>query len=155
MEGDGLKETWTVDAILEAWGLRQTGSIKNPLKVSTQGKSGADFEAQAAVYVETTPGFWRARPVLRWVYFEGKDVRMFRPRLPGESLIKAVHRLGWSDLWGGVNEHAMGEIILGEFRVALQTRIDSQGGWNPIPPVPERDSKDVADEMNAKFSISA
>lgn len=107
-------DVWTPSRMLEVWGLRVSGgSLKTPYKVSGGGESGLDDEWQAKSYMERVPGFDLARPVLVWVYAEGRDASDFPLRRPGESFASALKRLGWGDY-----------LMVGSARVALEVLRD-------------------------------
>lgn len=87
--------------------------MKTPWKVSGGGAAGLDDEWQAKSYMEAVPGFDLARPVLAWVYAEGRDVGEFPLRRPGETFEVALRRLGWEDY-----------LMLGPGRAALEVLRD-------------------------------
>jgi hypothetical protein len=94
MAGD---QDWTPERLLQAWGTYQHGRLLTPGPRSSKGgASGADDERQAAWYVEHVAGFSVARPILSWVYSEYRPINAFKLQGPGETLLKALLRLGWA-----------------------------------------------------------
>lgn len=115
-----MNKSWTVQAMLEAWGLRVCGvSLKNPLALSAGGSSGADYEWQAMRYVESVTGFDMARPVLSWVYSHGLPVERYQLCRPGESKAQALKRLGWQD-YVMVPAPKIPEAVLSDFWVEME-----------------------------------
>jgi hypothetical protein len=110
--------------MLQIWGLRATGgSLKSPIKRSTGGEAQQDDELAVALYVQSTPGFATARPVLRRIYCEGRTANGDWWRGPGESLGRAALRLGWGRYLGIV---AMKEIpmeVHADFMHGLEQRL--------------------------------
>jgi ABC-type dipeptide/oligopeptide/nickel transport system permease subunit len=101
------------------------GPLRSSLKVSTGGESGLDDDLRIVDYVESTPGFLRAVPVLKHVFSEGLSVSSFQVRRPGESLSRALVRLGWFDL-ARIAEGRIAQRILDEFVEALEVRLSKQ-----------------------------
>lgn len=93
-----MTDSWTPVRLLEAWGLRMYGRLKNPHIIATHGSIGADFEEQAATYVESVCGFSKARPVLHWHYAEGQPLESFQIEEPGEPFMLALYRHDWAYL---------------------------------------------------------
>ena len=90
------REPWEPIRLLDTWGMRIVGgAFTDPTQKASGGEFGADDAMAACRYVESTPGFTIARPVLKWVHVEGREPKDFRVVRPGESLLAAVVRLGW------------------------------------------------------------
>jgi hypothetical protein len=118
-----MRTQWNETTLLEAWGLRQTGGLRSPLKVSTGGGSGSDDEAQAMRWVEAVPGFESARPVLAHVYVKGLPVESYIVRGPGEPLLRALLRHGWGELLGTPERKVARTVLVWFMRcVAVQLR---------------------------------
>lgn len=112
--------------LLERWGLRIVGGpLRSSLKVSTGGESGIDDDLRIVDYVESTPGFMRAVPVLKHVFSEGLSVSSFRVRRPGEPLSRALVRQGWFDL-ARIAEGRIARRILDEYLDELEVRLSNQ-----------------------------
>lgn len=112
-----------VDRMLERWGLRVCGgTLKNPMKLSTGGEPSPDDDLRLVDYVESTPGFERARPALQWRFVQGKPFSSFQLCRPGESRSLALIRLGWFGLIG-LPDAKIPEKIVKEFEIALKERL--------------------------------
>lgn len=85
--------------ILHRWGLRISGSsLKDPTKRATGGHVGIDDDQLLVEFVESTPKFRVARPVLVHRYVHGLELSDFRLNRPDESKDAACYRLGWGSL---------------------------------------------------------
>ncbi len=131
MEDDSNRSSeWTPQWLIEAWGLRQFGALTTPWKLATGGYSADDDESQAAWYVETTPGFERAREVLVWRYQKYRALADFPVRELGETLVRALLRRCWGDLLGK-RPYQVGQIIHDQFMASLENRV-RQEPFRPI-----------------------
>lgn len=118
-----MEKQLTVDEMLERWGLRVVGgSLKSPWRISTGGEAGWDDDLRLVDYVESTPGFERAAPILRHRFSEGRSLESFRVSLPGESRARALIRLGWFDL-NGLADAAIPGRVLEDFVSLLNRRM--------------------------------
>lgn len=118
-----LGKQLTVRQMLERWGLRVCGgTLKSPLKISTGGEPAADDDLRLVDYVESIPGFDRARPVLQHRFVNGLPLQTFRLRHPGETRPLALIRLGWFGLIG-LPDARIPDQILKEFEEALAERM--------------------------------
>lgn len=110
--------------ILEAWGMRTSGrSLGDPLKLMNKSArsgdmQGMDDEAQAVYYLERTPGFAKAKPVIRHVHILALPIESFRINAPGESVLDAINRLGWE----GASAKGAAESVYQEFCNELADR---------------------------------
>ena len=118
-----MSNEMSIDAMLERWGLRIIGgSLKNPLRISTGGEAMMDDDLRLVAYIESTPGFERAAPVLRHRYSNGMPLESFRIQLPGENRDRALLRLGWFDL-RPFRDAAVLSRVNNEFECALAKRL--------------------------------
>lgn len=149
--------------MLEWWGLRETGgSLKDPTKKSNGGKASEDDEEAAMIYVQTTPNFRVARPVLAHVHIEGLPLCDFVVRGPGERLTPALLRRSWWQLVG-IRENLIAEAIYTGFVEILIHQLDTVAFTPPskLPkiveehegPVTERE-KDLIESLrnNKKYA---
>jgi hypothetical protein len=142
---------WTLNAVLEAWGMRYSGSpLTNPDCAATGNAFGADFEAQAMIRVMLTKGYHRAFPALHWVYVEGKPIQSFQiGRYSGGVFgVQAFPELGWFDLRDHCPHHAA-KMVLGQFQTELSIELRSRP-FVPINGIPVRDAMEIAEEINQK-----
>jgi hypothetical protein len=138
-----MNEGWSLERMLEAWGLRACGgSLKNPLNLSTGGATGTDENWQAKQYVEGVTGFSLARPVLVWVFAQGLDVAAFRLRQPGESLTQALKRLGWQD-YVMLPAARIALEVLRDFEVELGEALEERP-FTPMFEPEEEDAESIA-----------
>lgn len=117
------RDAWTVDRLLLNWGLVTAGGrLQDVIRKMPTGETQAEDDEQIAFgYVQTTPGYFRALPVLRFVYVLHGDPAHFDPRQPGESLLGALKRLEWT-LLEGLHSRDIGPVILDEFKYKLAMR---------------------------------
>jgi len=92
------------------------------MKLSTGGEPSTDDDLRLVDYVESTPGFERARPVLQWRFVQGNPFSSFQLCRPGESRSLALIRLGWFGLIG-LPDKKIPEQILKEFETTLAQRL--------------------------------
>lgn len=87
----------TAHEALEIWGLRVSGgSLKSPgMRERINGSESVDDELALMRYVESTDGFFEARPVLLHKFANGLPIETFQMRGPGETRFLALHRLRW------------------------------------------------------------
>jgi len=109
--------------MLERWGLRVIGgTLKSPVRTSTGGEAALDDDLFLVDYVQGTPGFERAAPVLRHLYSSGLPLNSFRLCLPGEDRGRALIRQGWFDLVG-LPDSEIPWRVLEEFEASLLARM--------------------------------
>jgi hypothetical protein len=133
-----MEQVLTVHEMLERWGLRVTGgTLKNPIRTSTGGDPLPDDDLALVSYIRGTEGYDRAAPILSHRYSLGLPSGRFRVRNPGETLARALMRLGWFDL-AGLPEREIPRRVLREFRDALADRMRSDPYRPPsaLPPLP-------------------
>lgn len=141
---------WTLDAVLEAWGLRVSGaSLKNPLKESTGGNSSAlDDEFQAMQRVERMPGYSRAKPVLHWHHVLGNRLDQFQPGIYTgypTGTAGAFVKLGW-DGHRHVPIHVAAQDEYDDFIEALEADLRAC----PFVPIHEIDGEEIDDTTSGK-----
>lgn len=138
-------EPWSARKVLEAWGLRQAGSLKTPYRPAMGGAPTTDDEWQALLYVEALPGIDRARSVLAHVYAHGLPVESFRVRFPGETLAASLLRRGWGMYLGKPNA---AKCVHDEFLKSLERTL-AESPFMPVR-VEVLDAFDIAREVNAR-----
>lgn len=118
-----MRQYWTPTRLLLNWGLiTSAGRLTDVIRKMPTGEGqGEDDEQVAHTYVQTTPGFFKALPVLRYVYVYHGNPRLFDPTLPGESLSEALRRLEWP-LLEGLPMRVIGPTVLDEFVKQLSDR---------------------------------
>ena len=120
--------------LLAAWAKVYVGAVilSDPVAALKRLSGMAGGRAQSslavfshAIYVETTPGYAVAKPVLVAYEAEGKPFKAIRFRRPGESAEDALGRLKWAHLSGpGLSEADVLERVYLEFLVRLRKRVE-------------------------------
>lgn len=121
-----MRQYWTPTRLLLNWGLiHSMGRLQDVLRKEpdreSSGEEGVDHELLAYDYVCRCAGYFKALPVLRFVYVYHGNPRHFDPTLPGESLSGALRRLEWP-LLEGLPMRVIGPAILDEFVKQLSDR---------------------------------
>lgn len=125
------KVDYSVVELCRVWGLRISGKdFTNPITPATHAeRSPAEEAGQIVDYVESTPGFFDAEPVLRHIYILGKDPETYDPREPGQPFQVAIGihigmgRKSWRRYpWLQLAE--VGPAVHARFLKALLTRMD-------------------------------
>jgi hypothetical protein len=131
-EAEGLLETWGHAVAARYNGgnplarLRRMSGIGNPRR----GDSMA--ELIRVCYVESTMGFHGAKPVLKWVYAEGRRIQNYQFRRFGESWLGSLMRHGWIvDPHEEVPPQEAGMTVLARFRTELECRLEAE----PLPEI--------------------
>lgn len=106
------------------WGLQYAaGQLRDVIRRESEGGPEAtDEEVQKAIYVELTPGYHVAKPVLVHVYARFHEPQDFDPCLPGESLTDALERLGWRSAMG-LSRRQVGPWVHDRFILALESKM--------------------------------
>jgi hypothetical protein len=121
-------------ALLTAWAKVYMGAVilADPLaqlkRASGLGGGWARSSLAAfsyAIYVETTPGYLVAKPVLIGFEAKGQPFGAIKFRRPGESLPDAVGRLRWGESFEpGMGEADLLERVYLDFHAKLRKRIE-------------------------------
>lgn len=121
------KRTRTASELLTIWGLVTAGGRLTDVirKLPTGEAEAEDDEQLAAIYVQTTPGYFKALPVLRHVYAYHHPLPSFDPTMPGETLQRALERLEWRFL-SGLPLKVVGPSIHEEFLNRLTDRTKAE-----------------------------
>ena len=117
------KATRSASELLVIWGLYlEAGRFDHVLHQDPTGNpEQEDDEQLAAMYVQTTPGYFKAFPVLRHVHVRHHPAASFDPVMPGETLTDALRRLEWPKL-EGLPVKVIGPTIYEEFLSALEAK---------------------------------
>ena len=146
MEATKLSEDWTPERLLQAWGTAQHGRLLTPgPRVSKGAAAGSDDEKQAAWYVEHVAGFSVARPILSWVYSEYQPITAFRLQGPGETILRALLRLGWAQYCNRTSR-AIPCWVHDDFYRAL---VEAERA-SPFCPVREADDDETVEQVRAR-----
>ena len=140
-----MRSSWSTYRLLQVWGLRVSGGRFTLGLSPGSGETSVDEdEAQAMLYVERTPGFYRARPVLVHVLAEMRPVETFQVKRPWESTEAALRRLRWLDLIGEPLERIPG-IVFDRFATQISQRVAE----SPFVPIRTPDEDRAADAVAA------
>ena len=127
------REIYSAASCLEHWGIYETGGrLKSAgITPSNSGISGGvstqrDMGEVIRDYVQSVESFETARPILLHKYGHGQPAESFQISKPGESIMRALLRLGWSGI--AENTKDIPGKVLDEFERSLEKQCQT----NPL-----------------------